>query len=65
VLAKVVRDRLMEQMVQGDAGLAPYGIAGNKGYSSAAHLKALRTIGPAADHRQTWLTKILAQDSLF
>ena len=65
VLAKVVRDRLMEQMVLADAGLAAYGIAGNKGYSSAAHLEALRTIGPAAEHRETWLTKILGQDSLF
>ncbi len=65
VLAKVVRDRHMEQMVQGDAGLDAYGIAGNKGYSSAAHLEALRSIGPAAEHRQTWLTKILTQDSLF
>jgi ribonuclease HII len=55
----------MEQLVAADTGLAAYGIAGNKGYSSAAHLEALRTIGPAAHHRQTWLTKILAQDSLF
>jgi ribonuclease HII len=65
VLAKVVRDRLMEQMVSAQNDLAAYGIAGNKGYSSAAHLEALRTIGPAREHRQTWLTKILAQDSLF
>lgn len=65
VLAKVTRDRHMELMVAADASLEAYGIAGNKGYSSAAHLDALRTIGPAAEHRKTWLTKILAEDSLF
>jgi len=65
VLAKVVRDRHVSQLAATDPSLAPYGISGNKGYSSAAHIDALRTLGPTELHRKTWLTKILAEDALF
>lgn len=57
VLAKVKRDALMQQL---DQEYPNYGLAGHKGYASAAHILALRTLGPSAIHRLTWLTRILA-----
>ena len=57
VLAKVKRDALMEAF---DCTYPEYGFAGHKGYASAAHIQALRTHGPSAIHRLTWLTRILA-----
>jgi ribonuclease HII len=57
VLAKVKRDALMEDF---DGTYPEYGFAGHKGYASAAHIQALRTHGPSAIHRLTWLTRILA-----
>jgi ribonuclease HII len=57
VLAKVKRDALMEQH---DGSYPEYGFAGHKGYASAAHIQALKTVGPCAIHRLTWLTRILA-----
>lgn len=57
VLAKVKRDSIMEQH---DGSYPEYGFAGHKGYASAAHIKALKTHGPSAIHRLTWLTRILA-----
>lgn len=60
VLAKVARDRLMIAM---DSEHPHYGFAGNKGYSSAGHIDALKNVGPSAQHRLSWLTKILSTDS--
>ena len=57
VLAKVKRDALMEAF---DGTYPEYGFAEHKGYASAAHIQALRTHGPSAIHRLTWLTRILA-----
>jgi ribonuclease HII len=57
VLAKVTRDSLMQELDQQNPG---YGLAGHKGYASAAHIAALRTLGPTDIHRVTWLTRILA-----
>jgi ribonuclease HII len=57
VLAKVTRDSLMEELDKANPG---YGLAGHKGYASAAHIAALRTLGPSPIHRVTWLTRILA-----
>jgi len=57
VLAKVKRDALMEAF---DGAYPEYGFSGHKGYASAAHIQALRTHGPSAIHRLTWLTRILA-----
>jgi len=65
VLAKVTRDRMIREISEQRPELEVFGIAGNKGYSSAQHLEALRTVGPTDLHRQTWLTKILAEDVLF
>lgn len=56
VLAKVKRDALMEVH---DQSYPQYGFAGHKGYASSAHIQALKTHGPSAIHRLTWLTRIL------
>src|SRR5579864_8342622 len=48
ILAKVERDRLMEEFDQ----LYPqYGLAGHKGYCTPEHLEALRLHGPTPLHR--------------
>jgi ribonuclease HII len=57
VLAKVTRDSLMQELDLQNPG---YGLAGHKGYASAAHIAALRALGPTDIHRVTWLTRILA-----
>ena len=49
VAAKVYRDQLMMQCE--DPG---YDWAGNKGYSSAAHIRALSERGPSDFHRRSW-----------
>ncbi len=49
IVAKVVRDRLMEQM---DALYQGYGFARHKGYGTAEHLAALTTLGPCPIHRR-------------
>jgi ribonuclease HII len=48
ILAKVARDRLMDQW---DPVYPQYGLAHNKGYSTADHLAALRQYGPTPHHR--------------
>ena len=60
ISAKVERDSLMTKLAQ---GFPVYGWEGNKGYSSPAHIAALRQIGPSPHHRLSWLTKILADDN--
>lgn len=56
IVAKVVRDHFMEKM---DIRYPGYGFASNKGYGSAAHLKALREKGPCEIHRKSFLRGIL------
>jgi ribonuclease HII len=51
IIAKVTRDRLMTDMDQRYPG---YGFAGHKGYGSAAHLEAIRRLGPSPIHRLTF-----------
>lgn len=62
VVAKVQRDELMASLEQ---HYPQYGFAQNKGYSSPAHIAALREHGPSSEHRTSWLGKILATDVLF
>jgi ribonuclease HII len=52
IIAKVTRDRLMEQM---DAEYPGYGFASNKGYGSAEHIEALKKQGPCEIHRRTFI----------
>ena len=55
VLAKVTRDRYMDDM---DALYPQYGFARHKGYGTAAHYAALRECGPSPIHRPTYLRKM-------
>jgi ribonuclease HII len=51
VLAKVTRDRLMEEY---DRAWPAYGFAAHKGYPTREHLAALRRLGPCPIHRRTF-----------
>lgn len=51
IIAKVTRDRLMIEMNSMYPG---YGFAAHKGYGSAAHLDAIRRLGPSPIHRLTF-----------
>jgi ribonuclease HII len=51
ILAKTTRDRLMVEM---DAHYPGYGFAVHKGYPVAAHVEALRRLGPCAIHRRSF-----------
>lgn len=56
VIAKVARDARMREL---SASFPAYDWAKNKGYGSAAHRDAVREHGPCAEHRHTWLGRIL------
>ena len=51
VVAKVVRDRIMCSLDRLHPG---YGLAGHKGYGSAAHIQAIARLGPSPCHRRTF-----------
>ncbi len=51
IIAKVTRDR---EMVTLDQQWPGYGIAGHKGYPTAAHLAALKRLGPTPIHRRSF-----------
>jgi ribonuclease HII len=51
VLAKVVRDRIMERL---DRVWPAYGFAKHKGYGTREHLDALGRLGPCALHRYSF-----------
>ncbi|MEY6431638.1 ribonuclease HII [Thioalkalicoccus limnaeus] len=51
ILAKVVRDRIMERLDRQHPG---YGFAIHKGYPTRAHREALARLGPCAIHRRTF-----------
>lgn len=52
IVAKVTRDRLMEEY---DHMFPEYGFASNKGYGSAEHIKAIKELGPTPIHRQSFI----------
>lgn len=52
IVAKVTRDRLMEEY---DTVLPGYGFASNKGYGSAEHIAALKELGPTPIHRSSFI----------
>lgn len=56
IVAKVTRDRLMEQY---DGVFPEYGFAANKGYGAAAHIEALRKYGPTPIHRRSFLKSLI------
>lgn len=51
ILAKVERDELMSALEQRYPG---YGFSQNNGYGTAAHMRALGSLGPCAIHRRTF-----------
>ena len=51
IIAKVTRDRLMHLY---DKEWPAYGLAGHKGYPTAAHVAAIAKHGPIAIHRLTF-----------
>ena len=54
ILAKVLRDSMIEEW---DATCPGFGLKENKGYGSASHLSALRTLGPTPFHRKTFVER--------
>ena len=56
IIAKVTRDKLMEQY---DTVFPGYGFASNKGYGSAEHIRALKEMGPSPIHRMTFIKNFL------
>lgn len=51
IVAKVHRDRLMREL---DERYPGYGFAAHAGYATAAHLSALRSLGPSPVHRRSF-----------
>jgi ribonuclease HII len=51
IIAKVVRDRLMQRLAARHPG---YGWERNMGYGTPAHLDALRRLGPTPHHRRSF-----------
>lgn len=60
ILAKVTRDRIMEQL---DEEYPEYGFAGNKGYGSADHIAALKKYGPCPVHRRSFIGHFVDPES--
>ena len=56
IVAKVTRDRLMEEY---DHMFPEYGFASNKGYGSAEHIAAIKKYGPTPIHRRTFIGNFL------
>lgn len=56
IIAKVTRDRLMEQL---DEVYPGYDFAGNKGYGSKRHIEGLQKMGPCAIHRKTFIKNFI------
>ena len=52
IIAKVTRDRMMEEY---DNIYPGYGFSSNKGYGSAEHIKAIKEFGPTPIHRKSFI----------
>lgn len=55
IIAKVTRDRLMEEYHQ---IMPEYGFARNKGYGSKEHIEAIKKYGPSSIHRHSFIKNI-------
>ena len=58
ILAKVTRDRIMEEM---DEKYPEYGFAKHKGYGTKDHMDAIRKFGPCPIHRRSFITRIVQE----
>ena len=56
IIAKVTRDRLMEEY---DRMFPQYGFASNKGYGSAEHIAAIKEYGPTPIHRKSFIKNFI------
>ncbi|MGN1301907.1 MAG: ribonuclease HII [Clostridia bacterium] len=56
IIAKVTRDRIMREY---DEVYPEYGFAKHKGYGTAAHIEAIKTYGPCALHRKTFIKNFI------
>ena len=56
IIAKVTRDRIM---VQYDSVFPGYGFEANKGYGAAAHIDALKRLGPTPIHRRSFIKNFM------
>lgn len=56
IIAKVTRDRLMEEY---DHMYPQYGFASNKGYGSAEHIAAIKEYGPTPIHRRSFIKNFI------
>ena len=59
VLAKVTRDRMMEEY---DRLYPEYGFAKHKGYGTAQHIAALKEYGPCPIHRRTFIGHFVSEE---
>jgi len=58
VIAKVSRDRLLAKLAR---KYPRYGFEIHKGYGTRAHIAAIKSLGPCAIHRRSFLKNILIQ----
>lgn len=56
IIAKVTRDRLMEQY---NSIMPEYGFASNKGYGAAMHIEAIKQYGSSPIHRKTFIKNFI------
>lgn len=56
IIAKVTRDHMMAEYEELFPG---YGFARHKGYGTAAHIRAIRELGPCPIHRRTFIKNIV------
>ena len=56
IIAKVTRDHLMQKY---DEMYPGYGFAKHKGYGTAAHIAALKELGPCPIHRSSFIKKFV------
>ena len=61
IVAKVTRDR---QLIELDKQYPEYGFARNKGYGTAEHIAALKSIGPCSAHRRSFIRNFCHEESL-
>lgn len=61
IVAKVTRDAMMEKL---DAVFPAYKLGQHKGYSTAIHQTAVRSLGPSIIHRMSFLKNILAEQNM-
>ena len=59
IIAKVTRDRYMREL---DKKYPQYGFASNKGYGTAEHIAALKTLGYCPEHRRTFIKNFVNVD---